>query len=156
MPTPSYQITFIFLIKIKDEEDIEDFQKRYKPTESEKELDYHKIVMNQFKRMLNGYAQAYNKQYDRKGALFVDYIKRKEINNEYYFSKLIHYIHNNPVHHNFCKSIDEWKFSSYHSVISNKPSLIERKEVLDWFGDTEYFIKFHAINTSELISEFEF
>lgn len=38
--------------------------------------DIHKSVMQKVSNLLNSYAKAYNKMYDRKGALFIDYTRR--------------------------------------------------------------------------------
>ena len=53
------------------------------------------------------------------------------------------YIHKNPVHHGYINSIDQWKWSSYQSLISQKPTQVERHQVLDWFGGLDRFIEFH-------------
>jgi hypothetical protein len=45
--------------------------------------------------------------------------------------------------HGFTKKIDEWKFSSYNAIISEKKSLVEREKVLEWFDGKERFIEFH-------------
>jgi putative transposase len=87
--------------------------------------------------------QAFNKMFDRKGALFLDYIKRKVVKNEAYFTKLIHYIHYNPVHHGFCKDLNDWVFTSYHSFLDNRVTPLEREYVLKWFGDKEKYTQFH-------------
>ena len=109
--------------------------------------------MQQLSNFLNCYAKAFNKQYNRRGALFLDFTRRKEIKDEFYFSGLINYIHQNPVHHGFCKSPSEWDYSSYNSIISiNKSSKLERNAVFDWFGGIEEFIAFHQ---NEKFAEFE-
>ncbi|WP_443937735.1 hypothetical protein [Pedobacter sp. MW01-1-1] len=108
------------------------------------EFDFHKFIMQRLSNFLNSYAKAFNKQQNRQGALFLDYTRRKEIDNETYFTKLINYIHQNPVHHGFCKSADEWEYSSYNSIINlNKTTKIQRNSVFDWFGGIEKFIASH-------------
>ena len=69
--------------------------------------------------------------------------KRKQVETDSYFSQLIHYIHANPVHHGYCKTIDEWEFSSYKSFLSNKPTRLLRNEVIEWFGNVDRFEIFH-------------
>lgn len=133
---------FHFLIQIKSEAEIISF--KY-PHENAINIDFHKIVMQQFSNMLNGYAQAYNKMHMRKGALFIDYIKRRQILEQSYFTKLVHYIHHNPVHHNFCKQMEDWKYSSYKAVISDKPTRMEREDVLGWFGGIQQFKEQHLL-----------
>jgi hypothetical protein len=69
--------------------------------------------------------------------------KKKEINNDNYFTKVIHYIHANPVHHGFVNNIENWQWSSYHAFTSNAKTLLKRAEVLQWFGNEHEFISFH-------------
>jgi REP element-mobilizing transposase RayT len=95
------------------------------------QIDFSKLISQQYSNFLNAYAKAFNKQYNRKGSLFLDNVKRKLIKDESYFTKLVHYIHYNPVHHGFVDKINDWKYSSYHSLISAKPTALKRREVLD-------------------------
>ncbi|WBV59751.1 transposase [Chryseobacterium camelliae] len=107
----------------------------------------HKYLMRQFSNLLNGYAKAYNKKYNRKGALFLDFLKRKRVNDEKYLIKLFHYIHNNPVNHGFVEDINDWKYSSYHSYINlAKESKIERKEMMQYFETIKDFVEYHKSN----------
>jgi REP element-mobilizing transposase RayT len=101
------------------------------------------LISRSFSNFLNAYAKAFNKMHDRRGSLFLDNIQRKEIKEESYFTKLIHYIHYNPVHHGFVKEIEEWKHSSYHAFLSNKKTKLNRENVLEWFGGKNDFEKFH-------------
>ncbi|NJN98293.1 MAG: hypothetical protein HC875_31500 [Anaerolineales bacterium] len=90
------------------------------------------------------YTNAYNKVYQRRGALFIDYLRRKRVENQRYFIKLVHYIHYNPVHHGFCQNVEDWPYSSYRAVLSQKESKVEKETVLAWFGGrplTAPFIK---------------
>ena len=96
-----------------------------------------------FKRFFSSYTQSFNKQQNRKGSLFIPNFKRKKIDSDDYLTKIIHYIHYNPVHHGFSKDLDQWPYSSYQSLISDKPTLLRRREVLDWFGGKKEFIEFH-------------
>jgi len=140
---------FHILVQVRDEHIL-------KPLISNKEADFHKFIMQRLSNFLNSYAKAFNKQQSRRGSLFIDYTKRKEISNDCYFSKIINYIHQNPVHHGFCKEVNEWEYSSYNSIISiNKGTKLERNIVFDWFGSIEHFVTFHKQHTY-LDSEFDF
>jgi hypothetical protein len=101
--------------------------------------------MLQFQHFLNGYAKAYNKMYQRKGGLFLHFLKLKKVDSDTYFSKLVHYIHYNPVHHGFCEEAADWQFTSYHAFLSSKASRLSRAEVLEWFGGTRSFKEYHSI-----------
>ncbi|MCV9386367.1 hypothetical protein [Reichenbachiella ulvae] len=104
------------------------------------------IISRQFSHLFNSYTQAYNKMYSRKGSLFMSNFKQKEITTDDYLSKIIHYLHHNPVHHRFCKHYKDWPHSSYHALISNQHTRLQRRAVLEWFGGKEEFTKFHQQN----------
>ena len=118
--------------------------------------DFHKLIMQQLSNLLNSYAKAYNKKYERKGALWIDYTKRFQINSDSYLTAAINYIHQNPVNHGFASKTEDWVFSSYHSILSAKPTLLSRNEVIDWFGGYEAYVAFHATNVAELLEELEY
>ena len=66
--------------------------------------------------------------YDRTGSLFQHKFKRKEIDNEAYYSTLIAYLHLNPVKGLGCRSPQEWKFHRIMlSFLLKKPVYQERK-----------------------------
>jgi putative transposase len=73
----------------------------------------------------------------------MDSFGRKEINYDNYFTALIAYIHNNPIHHVFVNNIDDWPNSSWHIYISKKTTSIACDEVITWFESLQNFIKYH-------------
>jgi putative transposase len=134
---------FHFLIRVKSVAALEEhyiFQKKQLPDTS---IDWSKYVMQQFSNFCNAYSKAYNKRFERRGALFLDYLKRSRIDNNEYFCHCVHYIHYNALHHGFCTSIDEWYWTSYHTFMSAKPSKLDRSVVLQNFEGKEQFIFFH-------------
>ena len=134
---------FHYLIEIKDRKNIYlrylelELKKEIPNVKTEKELDYEKFAMQQFSNFFNSYTKSFNKKYNRRGALFIDYLKRDEIKDEVHLKNIVLYIHQNPIHHKFCKRIDEWKYSSYKTILSNSFSHLQRDEVIKWFGDLE-------------------
>lgn len=116
---------FHFLVKVKEENEISK-----KPSQ-------------QFSNLFNAYTKAFNKQQNRHGTLFERPFKRKEISDEKYFRNLVLYIHTNAVHHNLVKKVEDYTWSSYASIITNKPSNIRRREVINWFDDKANFIACH-------------
>jgi len=115
-----------------------------------------KFVSKQFANLFSSYSQAFNKQQDRKGSLFIPQFSRKYIDDEDYFRQLILYIHLNSVHHGFTKEIDSWKHSSFASFFSDKETNLKREEVIDWFGNKEDFLAAHQKELDEKLSlEFE-
>lgn len=97
-----------------------------------------------FSNFFSSYAQAFNNQNNRTGSLFQKQFKRKNVDSEKYLYQLIHYIHNNPVAANLVEDHAEWKFSSYQKIISDGPTFLQRKEVIDLYGDLENFKIVHS------------
>ena len=139
---------FHLLVQIREEEELMTYYRAYKKRapKQRSSFDYSSFVMQQFSNFCNSYAKAFNRRFDRKGALFLDYLRRKPVNTENYFTTLLAYIHRNPVHHGFCQHVNDWAYSSLHSISSNKPTRLERNAVLDWFGGVEPYIAFHKQN----------
>jgi len=144
---------FHFVIKVKSKEYIiNELNRLNRPTRflkprrsynSETENFIPKIISRQFSHFFNSYAKAYNKKNNRMGSLFKNRFNREPIEDENYLKKVIIYIHNNPVEAGFVKKQSEWKYSSYNSIISNKTTLLKRREVIELFEDLENFIFCH-------------
>ncbi len=81
--------------------------------------------------------------YNRNGKLFRLPFKRKELDNETYLLKAIHYVHANAVHHEFVKEMIDWKYSSIHAYLSDKQSAIKRNKVLNLFDGIDGFKVYH-------------
>jgi len=117
---------------------------------------FNKVVAQQFSNLFNAYTKAYNKKYDRKGSLFTSNFKRKQIDSDQYFTQLILYIHNNPVHHGFVDQITSWPHSSWHAYVFDKVTKIKRNEGLNWFGGRGAFKELHRnLQPSNMTSVFE-
>ena len=130
---------FHFLIRIKDESEINTNQLTYSTTEKPKIITPSK----QFSHLFNAYTQAINKKHQRTGSLFEKNFERKLVSTEAYFQQLIFYIHNNPVKHGFVDKMNLYPWSSFESVTSDKPTMIKRNEVITIFGDKEGFLEYH-------------
>lgn len=94
-----------------------------------------------FSHLFNAYARHINLKYKKRGAMFERPFKRKRIDDEEYLKRLVLYIHNNPVHHGFCKHPLEYPWTSYHTCASDKVTKLLRPQVFDWFGGKENFDK---------------
>jgi putative transposase len=92
-----------------------------------------------FSNLFNAYTKAFNKYHDARGALFERPFKRKLIDNEKYLKQVILYIHNNPIHHGFCKHLPEYPWSSYLACISIKPTKLHCEVVIGWFDNEANF-----------------
>jgi putative transposase len=104
----------------------------------------HDIVSKQFRIFFQSYALAFNIQHKRIGTLFQTPFKRALINDEFYLSRLIYYIHANPQKHNLISDFREWKWSSYRRILLETDTKLKKQEVLDWFGGKAEYLKFHS------------
>lgn len=77
------------------------------------------------------------------GVYFKNRFKKKQIDNDAYYSAIIAYLHFNPVRAGLVSHPRQWEFSSYNATISDLPTQVQRSEVLNWFGGRKQFIDFH-------------
>lgn len=103
-----------------------------------------KKISKAFSNLFSSYTQSFNKTYDRMGSLFIPNMKRKLIESDMGFVNAVRYVHSNPVHHGFVKSMDQWKFSSFNFFLDNKASFINKGYVLEKFGGLDMFLRFHG------------
>jgi putative transposase len=101
------------------------------------------FASKQFSNLFSSYSQAFNKQQGRMGNLFISNFKRKKVDSDEYMTRLIRYIHFNPVNHGFAREITDWKFSSYNILTSTGKTFLAREKVLAWYGGLEQFRKAH-------------
>ena len=98
------------------------------------------------KNFFISYAKAINKKYNRVGSLFQGRYKVSEIDSDAYYTRIITYIHQNPLVGETKVPMSDYRFSSYRSYLSpQKTSLLKREEALEWFGGLEEFVKCHQI-----------
>jgi hypothetical protein len=134
---------FHLLIGTKSEEEIRSISNPVKVQNPNRVKSVSQIISLQFSHFFNGYTQAINKQNDRTGKLFELPFRRIPIENNYYFSRLVYYIHFNPQKHGLIDDFREYPHSSYHAHLSDKSTKLQRKEVIDWFGDKKSYEEFH-------------
>ena len=143
---------FHLLVRIKQMETLNAyFENRKSKPFNELVNDMPDFVMEQFSNWLNGYTKAFNKMYNRKGGLFIDYLKRSEALTDTDITSFIFYIHKNAVHHGLSKQIGEWSYDSYPLILSEKPTSLLRDEIIVWFGSKKWFIDFHQQNIDCLL-----
>ena len=137
---------FHFLVYVKEFEEIKSLplSKLFQnlPTE-ETQLLIEKKISKSFSNLFSSYAQSFNMMYGRKGSLFMPNMKANLIEDNNGICKVVHYIHSNPVHHGFVKRLEDWKFSSYNSYLSDQITKLSTKEILEIFGSRNYFIEYH-------------
>ena len=150
---------FHFLIQVRSEEAIngsvinspldkriklhQEFIDSFSKKENTSAIPYEVIISSQFQRFFNSYSKAYNKLHGREGNLLNQRFKRLAVESDDYFTQLIYYIHANSKHHGIMEDFRQYPWSSYCSILSDKPTALERAEVLDWFGGKEGFINDH-------------
>jgi len=110
--------------------------------QSRKPLGSH-YVSDQFSNFFNAYAKTINKAYGRTGSLFQHPFGRVPITTDRQFWNVIAYIHQNPQKHGFVKDFRDWKYSSYGIILNEKPTVINRGEVMKWFGTKEEYLSLH-------------
>ena len=118
---------FHFVIRIKDENEVDE-----EITKSERGIS------QPFSNLFNAYTKAFNKMHNRTGSLFQKHPKRIKITKMDYLRNLIIYVNTNPYHHGIA-DFENYKFSSYLSLISNSPTQVSREDVIEMFDDVENF-----------------
>ena len=107
------------------------------------EVTFSVLLEQTFKRFFQSYALAFNKQQSRKGNLFYKPFKRIKIENDSQFTMALIYVHANASKHGLVKDFTNYRWSSWHSIISNQHTLLLRDEVIKWFGNVDLCIKTH-------------
>ncbi len=118
---------------------------------NEEQKNYNAIINQKFSNFFNSYTRTFNKNKQRKGKLFMLPYKRKKIKDQFYFTRVITYIHRNPIHHHLVKNMEKWKYSSYNNLLSDRPTLLKREDVINWFGDKSAFIECHKHEIEEYL-----
>lgn len=99
---------FHLFVKISDSDRIAEKYKLVKRKEfAAIDSNLSDFIMERFSNFLNGYTKAFNKMYSRKGALFMDYLKRSLADDDSAFTSFIFYIHKNAIHHGLTKQIGD-------------------------------------------------
>jgi REP element-mobilizing transposase RayT len=134
---------FHFLIRIKSVKEIrQNLHSRKHQAQS-----IEAINSRQFANFFNGYAQAYNKMFQRNGGLFEEPFRRKEYFYDDDIKYLIAYIHLNPLKHRFTKNYQEYPYSSYNHLINlgrviTLPTL-DAETTISYYTNLEKFIEYH-------------
>jgi len=135
---------FHLLVRIRP---LEQLSESFKLSESSSSVSNQ--LSKRFSNFFSSYAQAFNKQQNRRGSLFVSNFKRKEVSDDWYFGRLAHYIHFNPVKDGFVSHPAEWPHSSFMSLLSEKPTRLLRKELMTFFGDRNAFLQAHNLEPDD-------
>ena len=77
------------------------------------------------------------------GSLFIKNFKREPITDKTHFLNTVVYTHRNPIHHSFCKSYEDWSYSSYNEILQGTTNGIETKKLLKMTGGLNGFLQIH-------------
>jgi REP element-mobilizing transposase RayT len=146
---------FHFLVRIKEEHDI-NLNQLPRPVHCcEDYIPNLKKIHLYFSDLLNSYAQSINKQENRTGTLFERPFRRLHVDNHTYLRNLVLYIHNNPVRHGFTNDHKDYPWSSYGTIITLNKAAPFCERVIGWFNGKGEFINSHLrMDSSELISKY--
>ena len=139
---------FHCLVKIKHEDEIDYLP----PKETGNHLSIMKkeddkkrkpIPSKQFSHTFNAFTRRINNKYERYGSLFIRPYRRIQVKNTRYLANLVQYIHFNPVLHGFVDDIEDYTWTSYHTILSSNPTKLERDELIEWFKTKNKFKEYH-------------
>ena len=113
------------------------------PGDSRGDLSGLKDPSKYFSNFFNAYARGFNIATQRTGALFERPFKRILVDSTAYLMQLIVYVHQNPQKHRFEEGFRKWNYSSYHILVSEAPTRLQRDRVMELFGSREDFVRIH-------------
>jgi REP element-mobilizing transposase RayT len=135
---------FHLVVQIKNTEEIIQVYNQMKTRPFDGSLDMlSDFTMERFSNLLNSYAKSFNKIYKRRGALFMDYMRRNLAEDDYLTRTFILYTHRNALHHGLVNDMGEWMFDSYNILLGNTETWIRRDLAFLTFGDRKKFVDFH-------------
>ncbi len=104
----------------------------------------HHFLIDQLRRWLSGHSLYFNRKYQRTGPLLMNKVKRVGCSSSEKVKDLICYIHHNAMHHGLRQDFGQWDYDSFNLYRDDQEGgVIARKEVIEWIGDYENFIKMH-------------
>jgi hypothetical protein len=118
------------------------------------------VFSKKVSNVLSSYAQYFNKQYGKKGALFRERFGRIIVLDKGYHRNLICYINHNPIHHFGYETYEDYNGSSYNTILHYSlladfetiNSVITPQaycEVMELFGDKQGFRQYHKVYKTE-------
>ena len=129
---------FHLMIRVKEPHEID-----LQALKKERNWDQLSNPSRLFAHLFNSYAQKFNHRANRTGSLFEKPFQREQVTSDAYFTQLVFYVHFNPQHHGFAADFTQYPYSSYQSHLSEKPTKLARKAVLDWFGGPAEYARVH-------------
>ncbi|UJF30272.1 hypothetical protein L0B70_02420 [Kaistella sp. 97-N-M2] len=130
---------FHLVVRIKEKEDLVYADFTYSTVDKPKDFD----ASRQFSHFFNAYTLAINKRYRRSGSLLEKPFERKLILDDNQLKQTILHIHHIPLINEIVENTEDYKWSSYRTILSNTPTKIQRRKVLEYFDGKENFIFCH-------------
>lgn len=108
------------------------------------------------RKVCDAFVKTVNRTAGRSGHLFGGSYKIKSIEHPAYLSHLSRYIHRNPVHAEFVRTPEEWRFSSYRTYVGKETTeFLSTEPILDQFalpGEYRRFVEEFRSSDREVIS----
>lgn len=103
-----------------------------------------KMVSEAFRRFFISYATRLNRLEGRTGSLFIKNFKRAPIKNNSMLKNLMFYIHLLPEQLGLINDFQNYRYSSFNSIIQGDKKIINIDEVMKLFeNDVNEFLNFH-------------
>lgn len=103
------------------------------------EMDYE--IGKIMQKIAGDYARTYNRKYGYKGHLFENRYKSCLVKEDAYFLQTSRYIHLNPVKARMAAHPEDYKWSSYRTMIAlSDDKITERDKTLAYFKDHSVFL----------------
>lgn len=151
---------FQLLIKIKDEKSVFEYLKmngnfpdETVTLESIKALSLGEGMANLdifgmhisrlFSNFFNAYSKSINEQQKKRGNLFAKGFKIKLLESSSDLMQCLINMHNSPLQNKLVTKIEDWKFSSFEALSSDKATKLKRDEAMSWFENKEHFLTCH-------------
>ena len=104
------------------------------------------VLTNFMSKVNTKYARFYNKENERVGYVFRDRYFIQMILSKDHLYNCISYIHNNPISANICKTLEDYKYSSYNEYVGKK-EIISEEVIKSILGtDDEFRSRFRLIS----------
>jgi REP element-mobilizing transposase RayT len=140
---------FHFLIRIKSEDELEQALGPFPKFETLEKVSFERLLSKRFSNLFSAYTQAFNKQQNRMGSLFMKNFKRIRVNDHAYLHNLVKYIHYNPIESGLTNKVEDWEYCSYKFILSGKSNFLNIKEMIAWFDTLENFKYVHQLPISQ-------
>lgn len=101
------------------------------------------MIERQANSFMTSFVSIQNKLLSRKGGIFQSPFRRSIINDDVHLQQAIIYVHANAQKHGIVKDFKDYRYSSYHEILSGYSANVCIESVLDFFGGKDSFIQIH-------------